>query len=67
VEKFMVPKYGSSAREKMSAQFPTNFFLSIFGKFWTVVEDIEGKFCMHVETDEFENSKRFISQMTTPI
>jgi hypothetical protein len=60
----------------MSDRFLTKFF-SIFGKFWTVVEAIEGKFCMYVETDEFddvsknlsefENSKRFISQTTTPI
>jgi hypothetical protein len=41
------------------------------------MEAIEGKFCMHVETDEFddvsenlfefENLKRFISQTITPI
>jgi hypothetical protein len=41
------------------------------------VEAIEGKFCMHLETDEFDdvsenlskfkNSKCFISQTTTPI
>jgi hypothetical protein len=60
----------------MSAQFSTNFFF-IFGKIWTIVEAIKGKFCMHVETDEFddvsenlcefENLKSFISQTITPI
>jgi hypothetical protein len=61
---------------KGAVSFQPNF-LSIFGTFCTVVETIKEKFCMHVETDEFddvsenlsefENSKRFISQTTTPI
>jgi hypothetical protein len=36
-------------------------FISILGKYWTVVHAIEGKFCMHAETDEFADVSQHLS------
>jgi hypothetical protein len=52
---------GARAPDSYGAVIFQPLFLSILGKFWNVVHAIEGKFCMHTQTDEFADVSQNLS------